>query len=63
MPGDGRSPRQGALQVASQSVGQLSYMIENARHVVEKLVREEQAHGRKAQQNSEAEALEMRQHI
>eukprot|EP00975_Prorocentrum_lima_P057806 12122015-Prorocentrum_lima.AAC.1 len=38
-------------------------MIENARHVVEKPVLEEQAHGREAQQSSEAQASEMRQHI
>eukprot|EP00975_Prorocentrum_lima_P033038 6933572-Prorocentrum_lima.AAC.1 len=53
MPGDGRSPRQTASMDASQSIGHLTCMIENTRHVVDGLVMEEQAHGRKAQQGSE----------
>eukprot|EP00975_Prorocentrum_lima_P051230 10731555-Prorocentrum_lima.AAC.1 len=61
MPSGGRSPRHAASMDASQSIGQLACMIENTRHVVDKLVAEEQAQGREAQQGSDAEASEMRQ--
>eukprot|EP00975_Prorocentrum_lima_P061169 12823199-Prorocentrum_lima.AAC.1 len=63
MPGDGKSPRHAASMDAGQSIGQLTCMIENTRHVVDNLGAEEQAQGRKAQQGSEAEASEMRQQV
>eukprot|EP00975_Prorocentrum_lima_P066696 12910676-Prorocentrum_lima.AAC.1 len=63
MPGGGRSPRHSASVDASRSIGQLTCMIENTRHVVHKLVTGKQAQGRKAQQGCEAEAPEMRQHM
>eukprot|EP00975_Prorocentrum_lima_P065280 12902545-Prorocentrum_lima.AAC.1 len=63
MPSDGGSPRQGASQDASQSIGQLTDVIENTQHVAEKLVLEEQAHGRQAQQSTEVQASETRQLI
>eukprot|EP00975_Prorocentrum_lima_P069766 12928261-Prorocentrum_lima.AAC.1 len=55
MPSAGRSP--------SQSIGQLTYMIENTRNVVERLVLEEQAHARKAQQVSAVEASGLRNQL
>eukprot|EP00975_Prorocentrum_lima_P041605 8741459-Prorocentrum_lima.AAC.1 len=58
MPGDGWSPMHGAPTDANRSIGQLTCMIENTRHVVE-----EQSQGRKAQQGSEAEVSEMRQQM
>eukprot|EP00975_Prorocentrum_lima_P026377 5544591-Prorocentrum_lima.AAC.1 len=61
MPGDGRSPSKSASMDASQPRGRFTYMIENARHVVDRLVMEEQAHGRQARQGSEVEASEMKQ--
>eukprot|EP00975_Prorocentrum_lima_P010938 2325597-Prorocentrum_lima.AAC.1 len=63
MPGDGRSPRQSASIDASQSIGQMTSIIESTRYVVEMLVMEEQAHGRKAQQGSAVEASEMKQQL
>eukprot|EP00975_Prorocentrum_lima_P030828 6468945-Prorocentrum_lima.AAC.1 len=62
MPGDGRSPRQGATNDASQSIGRITCLIEHARHVVGRLVMEEQASGRQAQHCAETEASELRQH-
>eukprot|EP00975_Prorocentrum_lima_P035080 7372870-Prorocentrum_lima.AAC.1 len=61
MTSDAGSPRQSASMDASQSMGQLNCMIENTRHVVDRLVMEEQAHGRQAEQGSEVEASEMKQ--
>eukprot|EP00975_Prorocentrum_lima_P056208 11787057-Prorocentrum_lima.AAC.1 len=63
MPGDGRSPRQVASMDASRSIGQLTSMIGNTRHVVDRLVTEEQSQGRQARQGAEAEASEMREQV
>eukprot|EP00975_Prorocentrum_lima_P070648 12933315-Prorocentrum_lima.AAC.1 len=62
MTSDERSPRQGAPSDASQSIGRITYLIEQSRHVVGRLVMEEQASGRQAHQRMEAEASEMRQY-
>eukprot|EP00975_Prorocentrum_lima_P033857 7109114-Prorocentrum_lima.AAC.1 len=50
MPSDGRSPRQGASNHASQPMGRITYLIEHSRHVVDMLVMEEQDDGRQQQQ-------------
>eukprot|EP00975_Prorocentrum_lima_P013829 2938616-Prorocentrum_lima.AAC.1 len=48
---------------ARRYVGQLTSMIETTRHVVDKLVADEQPEGRKAQQVAKAEASEMHQRV
>eukprot|EP00975_Prorocentrum_lima_P015999 3398914-Prorocentrum_lima.AAC.1 len=63
MSGDGWSPRQGASVDASQSIGRISALIEQSRHVVDSLAMEEQASLRQAHQRAEAEASDMRQRI
>eukprot|EP00975_Prorocentrum_lima_P053644 11255377-Prorocentrum_lima.AAC.1 len=55
--------RQRASNDASQTIGRITYSIEHSRHVVDGLVMEEQASGRRARRRSEAEASEARQHI